>query len=340
VPRLACIIPVLGTTDGLETTLVSVLERRPDDCELAVVLNVPYDDPYQLSGEVKFLDAPRAAGLVECLNLGIGATRAPIIHTLACGYEVADGWLDRAQSHFADPRVAALAPSIHNTNHQEQLVAAGVGYDRGGSKITAQKLSVNGLQCVGPLLQAAFIRRESLDAFGGILPSAVGDEFADIELALTLRRAGWQIRFDSQCQVYAPSIEQSQPTGISGGLHAERLFWRHWSETGRLAGLVAHPWTAISNVLGSTWQAPLTALGRFLGLCELGAARSYRQTLAAATAAAEQAAAEWQWRSGEPNRQESTARGQSFRIDQAHPTGHRVEAETTRSSKHSSAARN
>jgi hypothetical protein len=320
VPRLACIIPVLGTTDGLETTLVSVLERRPDDCELAVVLNVPYDDPYQLSGEVKFLDAPRGAGLLQCLNLGIGATRAPIIHTLASGCEVADGWLDRAQTHFTDPRVAALAPSIHNIDDQEQLLAAGVGYDRGGSRIIAQKLSVNGTQCIGPLLQAAFIRREALSAFDGVLPTAVGDEFTDVDLALTLRRAGWQIRFDSQCRVYAPGVEQSQPAGISGGLHAERLFWRHWSETGRLASLITHPWTAIGNVIASTWQAPLTALGRFIGLCQLGAARSYRQALAAATAAAEQAASEWQWRS-ESNRQEATARGQSFRIDQPHPTG-------------------
>lgn len=338
-PRLACIIPVLGTTDGLETTLVSVLERRPDDCEIAVVLNVPYDDPYQLSGEVKLLDAPRGAGLLECLNLGIGATQAPIIHTLASGYEVADGWLDRAQTHFTDPRVAALAPSIHSIGDQEQLLAAGIGYNRGGSKIITQKLLGNSLQCLGPMLQAAFIRREALGAFGGVLPTAVGDELADIDLTLTLRRAGWQIRFDSGCQVYAPSIDAPQPAGFDGGRHAERLFWRHWSETGRLAGLATHPFTALSSILASTWQAPLTALGRFLGLCELGSARSYRQTLAAATASAEQAAAEWEWRS-ESNRQETTARGQSFRIDQAHPTGRRVEAEITRSPKHSSAARN
>jgi hypothetical protein len=174
-------------------------------------------------------------------------------------------------------------------------------------------------------LQAAFIRRDTLSAFNGALPTAVGDEFTDVDLALTLRRAGWQIRFDSQCQVYAPSIEHSQPTGFNGGLHAERLFWRHWSETGRLAGLMTHPWTAISDVVSSTWRAPFTALGRLIGLCELGAARAYRQTLAAAASGAEQAAAEWQWRSGESNRQEKTSAGQSFRIDQAHPIGQRLD---------------
>ena len=62
-PSLACIIPVVGSTEGLETTLVSVLERRPEACEVFVVLNVPYHDPYHLQGEIQILQAPRGQGL-------------------------------------------------------------------------------------------------------------------------------------------------------------------------------------------------------------------------------------------------------------------------------------
>jgi GT2 family glycosyltransferase len=331
VARLACIIPVLGTTDGLETTLVSVLERRADDCEVVVVLNVPYDDPYQLSGEVKFLDAARGAGLVECLNVGIGATQAPIVHTLACGFEVADGWTERARTHFEDPRVAAVTPAIHHAADRERLIAAGVGYRRGGSKVIArQAASSDGsaLQSVGPLLQAAFIRREALAAFDGILPMAVGDGLADIDLALTLRRAGWQIHFDSQCRVFAASIDEPQTIGFQAGLHAERLFWRHWAETGRLAGLIAHPATALGHIAGSTWTAPLHVLGRFIACCQFGSQRSYQQTLAAATLAASEAQAQWQSPVAESSRRE----GQSLRIDKPHPAGRRVEAEPVRGS--------
>ncbi|MCC7085924.1 MAG: glycosyltransferase family 2 protein [Pirellulales bacterium] len=353
--RLACIIPVLGTTDGLETTLVSVLERRPDDCELIVVLNVPYDDPYQLSGEVKLLAAPRRAGLVQCLNLGIGATRAPIIHTLASGYEVSDGWIDRAYAHFDDPRVAAVAPAIHSAADRQQRIAAGVGYTRGGSKtITAGAESLSGpaddmerqpasgfashRTAVGPWLTAAFIRRAALDAFGGGLPTAVGDELADLDLALTLRRAGWRMRFDSQCQVFAQRIDAPKHSGLTAALHAERLFWRHWSETSRVASLLIHPLTAIRSIIGSGVNAPLAALGRFVGLCQFGSTCAYRQTLAAATAAAEQAAAEWQWQADEAKQKPSAARGQSLRIDQPHPASRRAQPESNRAAKPATAA--
>lgn len=328
--RLACIIPVLGTTDGLETTLVSVLERRPDDCDVIVVLNVPYDDPYQLSGEVKFLEAPRRAGLVQCLNLGIGATRAPLIHTLAAGFEVSGGWLERARARFEDPRVALVAPAIHHAADRDRVIATGVGYGRGGTKTIA----TDEQSAVGPLLEAAFIRRDALSAFNGILPTTVGDDLADIDLALTLHRAGWQSRIDTSCQVFAPAIASVRTGGFAAGVHAERFFWRHWSETGRLAGLAFHPFAAVGAIVGSGLSAPLHALGRFVALCQLGSQRGYQRTLAAATSAADQAAAEWQWQL-ESNRVPTSTQSQSLRIDQPHPVGRRKEAEPTRRSSHS-----
>ena len=65
--RLSIIIPVLGNPTRLDDTLVSVLENRPANCEIIVVHTRPYDDPYELSGEVRFLKARRKAGLAECL---------------------------------------------------------------------------------------------------------------------------------------------------------------------------------------------------------------------------------------------------------------------------------
>ena len=43
VSRLAIIIPFLGNSQRLEETLVSVLENRPDDCEVIVVLGIIAD---------------------------------------------------------------------------------------------------------------------------------------------------------------------------------------------------------------------------------------------------------------------------------------------------------
>jgi len=58
VPRLAVVIPFEGNTKALEDTLVSVLENRPDDSEVLVVLGKPYQDPYALGDEVEFVAAP------------------------------------------------------------------------------------------------------------------------------------------------------------------------------------------------------------------------------------------------------------------------------------------
>ena len=55
VPRLAIVISAIGSIESLEGTLVSVLENRPADCEILVVLNRPYSDPYDLQGEVRFV---------------------------------------------------------------------------------------------------------------------------------------------------------------------------------------------------------------------------------------------------------------------------------------------
>ena len=75
-PRLSIIIPVLGNLELLEDTLVSVLENRPDSCEIIVVLDEVYEDPYELKDEIRFDRAPPGAGLVAGANLAIGLSRA------------------------------------------------------------------------------------------------------------------------------------------------------------------------------------------------------------------------------------------------------------------------
>ena len=75
VPRLSIVIPSVGDCNLLEDSLVSVLENRPADCEVLVVHNRPYDDPYNLAGEVRFVQANPRAGLAECLDMGTAAGR-------------------------------------------------------------------------------------------------------------------------------------------------------------------------------------------------------------------------------------------------------------------------
>ena len=76
VPRLSIVLPVLGPPVQMEDALVSVLENRPSDCEILVVHNEPYDDPYDLKNEVCFIEAPRDSRWVDAINLGLAVSRS------------------------------------------------------------------------------------------------------------------------------------------------------------------------------------------------------------------------------------------------------------------------
>ncbi len=70
-PKLSIIVPVLGQIEPLEHSLVSLLAHRPRSSEVLVVLNSPYDDPYSLTDEVRFIAAAPGAGWVESVNTGL-----------------------------------------------------------------------------------------------------------------------------------------------------------------------------------------------------------------------------------------------------------------------------
>jgi len=285
VSRLALIIPVVGSAEGLENTLLSVLERRPEDCEVIVATSAAYDDPYKLQGEIQILQVPPGAGLVDCVNLAIRSTTAPIIHCLAVGAQATDGWSDRAARHFENPCVAAVVPFVHSAENPKRLLSVGVSYLGHGHKQICRNVNACE-QIIGPKLGAAFYRKSVIDAIGGI-PSRVGDALAEVDLAMVLRKAGWQIELEPACKVLAQQqVDSCLPAGFRSALWNERLYWRHFADDG-IAGLVKHPFVQLADTVRTKpwWKLPACAAGRFLGLVEFGYYREAKQATAAAAGA-------------------------------------------------------
>ncbi len=135
VPRLAIIVSAGGSTESLESTLVSVLEHRPPDCEILVALTGKYADPYQLQDEVRFVQAAPRTGAVAAIRDAIAASRAPFIHVLAGGCTVTEGWVEPALARFGDRNLASVAPLVLDARRPERLLAAGVGYRASGRRI-------------------------------------------------------------------------------------------------------------------------------------------------------------------------------------------------------------
>jgi hypothetical protein len=290
VTRLSIVIPCLGPCEQFEDTLASVLQHRPDRSEIVVVHRRPYADPYHLRGEVAFSHV-ESASLVDLINDAVQDARGEVIHVLASGTEVRDGWTHAALRHFADPRIAAVAPLVLRHAAPGRMETMGVSYTLGGGRISVgHDLAIPDHHAfidsvLGPSLIAGFFSKDALLALGGFCRD-VGDELADVDLALALRDIGCRSVLEPKSQVaYLPLDGRRTILGaISRGRGAETLFWRHWGREGRTAGLLAHPIAALVDA----WRhegligGGLKLLGHTLGLSSLRAGSRYEQQLAAA----------------------------------------------------------
>ena len=283
--RLSIVIPVLGDQKPLDDTLVSILENRPANCELVVVHNTPYNDPYGLSGEVQFVQAPRGAGFVECLNLGLAASRAPVVHLLACGVEVRPGWAEAALQHFLNPEVAAVAPVLLHHDDHETVVSAGMGYRaegvvwRVGRGRTPEQVGEDQDELCGPDALAGFYRRSAIEAVGGFSPSPV-DTLATIEVSLSLRQAGFRCVVEPNSQAKVNSTAARDKVGFRHGHHSEQLFWRWASAHGPVRSVAAHAALVAGECAVGLWR-PLMLLqlaGRAVGLVHAVMAKRCRGT--------------------------------------------------------------
>ena len=243
-PRLSIVIPCLTGFEPLETTLASVLQNRPEDCEILVPHDGAYGDPYELQGEVRFVETAADAPPAEIVAAGCNAARGVVLHLLEPGTEIHEGWAEPALAHFDDPCVAAVSPLVLEAVDRTRVISAGIAYGPGGGRwVRRQGASTSGTSgqtVLGPTLAAAFYRRATLKSVGGIDPG-VGLEMADVEVALSLRARGYRAVLEPESRVYHAGSCDAGQTAFQQGWCAERVFWRHASEVGWLASLMLHP---------------------------------------------------------------------------------------------------
>lgn len=262
-PRLSILIPALGQHELLESGLVSVLSNRPECAEVVVVVNGHYADPYNLSDEVRFVECRRRAGLVESVNVGLQACRAPVVHLLSCGAEVDEGWTSAALERFDEPKIAAVAPLVLDQEDSDRVLSCGVIYESGGLRRDAfhgrslDLLAAQPRVCLGPSSWAAFYRLSALLEQTVAFDPAVGDRLADVDLALRLRQAGHQALFEPGTVIRAAAGGRgfSQVGPLQAGWRAERLFWRHAIDGGLTSALCSHL-LVVAAELGASFPHP------------------------------------------------------------------------------------
>lgn len=289
-PRLSIVIPAYRGNDSLESGLVSVLENRPDDCEVLVVNACGYSDPYALADEVRFVPAS-SGDQVAAVNAAVSEARGDILHILDAGTLVESGWTDAAVAAMAERQVGCVAPLILSGNNS--IDSAGLEYHASGAVIRRAhgeglaKAPAAGLVSGAPW-GAAFYRRQALLGVGMFDPS-MGVAAAGIEVGLRLQIAGWQTRFAPECRLHtAPSPTPTWLEQMRAARQMERLFWRQATGT---PAMVSHPCTVAVDLLSQLGRgAALQLAGRIWGALEWGDTLRYRQLLAELQAARPEAA--------------------------------------------------
>jgi N-acetylglucosaminyl-diphospho-decaprenol L-rhamnosyltransferase len=168
--------------------------------------------------DVQVVRAPGNVGYARAANMGIAATRAPIVAIVnpdACVERGAAGVLvERLESQ---PRIGACGPRILNSDgsvypsaRQVPSVPVAIGHGVFGlwwptNPFTARYRELDADSSRPRLVDwvsgaAIWLRRDALDAVGG------WDEryfmyMEDLDLCWRLRRAGWEIAFEPAAQV-------------------------------------------------------------------------------------------------------------------------------------------
>ena len=283
-PKLSIVIPVLGQIDALEQSLISLLANRPRSSEVLVVLNSPYADPYALADEVRFISTAQRAGWVESVNAGLREAISPVVHVVSPGVEVADDWVWPALRYFSDRRIAAVSPVAVAAANPARVLALGVGYrPEGGRALVAggavaeheQRGAVVGCW---PTSWAGFYRRDVLLDLASGFDAAVGDELADIDLALRLEAAGFDSVCEPLCRITVPNVA-APALSFRSGRSAERLYWRHRGAVGPSGSVARHMVLVARDALTCLVKprAAAAMTGRITATLERGTYRRARE---------------------------------------------------------------
>lgn len=282
-PRLSIVIASLNDAEPFELTLASVLQRRPDDCEVVVVHPFAYPDPYDLSAEVRFIHAAGRANCLELLNAGLAAARGDVVHFLEAGLEVEDGWAETALACFDQPAVGAVSPLVAFAGQGQPVIWNGIAYHAGGRRILVVSDRLSGSattprDVLGPARFAGFYRTRPLRELGGF-DLGMGEQLADVDLALSLRQLGFRSVTEPASRIRATAMPNQPRPDFASGCQAEQLFWRHAPTQGWLTALLLHPLAVAAETISQLPNPTALAYlaGRVWGCFSLSGYKRYQR---------------------------------------------------------------
>jgi mycofactocin system glycosyltransferase len=138
---------------------------------------------------------PRPGGPGAARNTGLAVVTTPLVAFVDSDCEATPGWLDPLLAHFADPRVAAVAPRV-------------LGPADPGSGVFARYESVRSPLDLGPVpgrirpgTRVAYVPAAALVVSTGAARAVAGFDDSihigeDVDFVWRLHEAGWRLRYE------------------------------------------------------------------------------------------------------------------------------------------------
>ncbi|MGH3319543.1 MAG: mycofactocin biosynthesis glycosyltransferase MftF [Streptosporangiaceae bacterium] len=235
--EVSVVVPVRDRPAGLERTLAAL-----DDVARTVVVDDGSSPPVGTAS----VRHPRARGPAAARNAGWRRTSTPLVAFVDADCVPEPGWLDPLLPHFADPRVAAVAPRVvcptapgvlarYESVRSPLDLGPTAGIVRPGARVAYVPSA------------ALVVRREALEACGGFDEALrVGE---DVDLVWRLAGSGWAVRYEPRGTVAHPprgSLPALARQRARYGTSAAPLASRH---EGALAPLAVSVWSAAAWTL-------------------------------------------------------------------------------------------
>jgi hypothetical protein len=179
------------------------------------------------------------AGFAAAANLGLAASKRPLLVLLNNDTVVAPGWLAALGRHLADPGVGAVGPVTNRIGNEAELPAAEAAYttyseflDVAGKRLVSQAAKRFSIPMLA-LFCTAF-RRDVVDRIGPLDESFGLGTFEDDDYAMRLRRAGFRLVCADDVLVHhfgEGTIGELAPDGTYGELFEtnRRIFEKKWN---------------------------------------------------------------------------------------------------------------
>ena len=237
---VSIVIPVRDQPEGLAATLASL----PSGIEVVVV-----DDGSRLpiavpADRAKVVRRQAAGGPAAARNGGAAAAAGDVLIFVDAECQPAPGWLDVLLPHFADPRVAAVAPRVVSrsrpgvprwlTEYEKRRSSLDLGTEEA-------PVRPGGAVPYVPTATLA-VRRSALEAVDGFDEELHYGE--DVDLVWRMAKSGWRIRYDPAATVTHPV------RGTAGGWLRQRYNYGRSA-----ASLAARHGRDVAPVAMSPWSS-------------------------------------------------------------------------------------